>query len=336
MSTSRLINLVITNMSGYSGAKLNSELNQWFSSCLDVALDSIDLNKKKFQQYDRFFSMLPKISAEIKVDTGVINFEKSSVLEHQAELSPKLKNCIMQLIPWRKGPFKLFGIPIDTEWDCSFKWNRLIDKIPTIQGDAILDIGSGNGYFAWRMRAAGAGLVVCLDPGFIPLVQFQFLSHFSNDANIRFIPISLEDSPKGGRLFDKIFMMGTLYHSKAPFDHLKDASSLLKQNGFLVLETLIHKSDQNCLFVPQEKYARMPNVWHIPSVSAVKSWLIRLGYSDIDLISVDKTTENEQRATEYMPFESLGNGLHEADNGLTIEMYPRPIRAIFVAQLTRE
>ena len=336
MSTSRLINLVITNMSGYSGAKLNSELNQWFSSCLDVALDSIDLNKKKFQQYDRFFSMLPKISAEIKVDTGVINFEKSSVLEHQAELSPKLKNCIMQLIPWRKGPFKLFGIPIDTEWDCSFKWNRLIDKIPTIQGDAILDIGSGNGYFAWRMRAAGAGLVVCLDPGFIPLVQFQFLSHFSNDANIRFIPISLEDSPKGGRLFDKIFMMGTLYHSKAPFDHLKDASSLLKQNGFLVLETLIHKSDQNCLFVPQEKYARMPNVWHIPSVLAVKSWLIRLGYSNIDLISVDKTTENEQRATEYMPFESLGNGLHEADNGLTIEMYPRPIRAIFVAQLTRK
>ena len=47
LSSSRPINLVITNMNNYSDVKLDSELNQ-FSSCLDVALDRIELNKKIF------------------------------------------------------------------------------------------------------------------------------------------------------------------------------------------------------------------------------------------------------------------------------------------------
>ena len=27
-------------------------------------------------------------------------------------------------IPWRKGPFELFGLGIDTEWRCDLKWAR--------------------------------------------------------------------------------------------------------------------------------------------------------------------------------------------------------------------
>ena len=49
-----------------------------------------------------------------------------------------------------------------------------------------MDVGSGNGYFAWRMREAGARFVVCLEPSFLSFIQFHFLNHFADDVKIRF------------------------------------------------------------------------------------------------------------------------------------------------------
>ena len=133
----------------------------------------------------------------------------------------------------------------------------------------------------------------------------------------------------------KVFMMGTLYHSKTPFEHLKNATRFLKDGGFLVLETLIFDSNESSLFVPKENYARMPNVWHLPSFLAIKSWLVTLGFSKIELVSVDTTSIAEQRVTEHMPFKSLDDGLCNGNNNFTIELYPRPRRGIIIAQRTR-
>ncbi|MEW8068099.1 MAG: DUF1698 domain-containing protein, partial [Candidatus Thiodiazotropha endolucinida] len=44
------------------------------------------------------------------------------------------------------------------------------------------------------------------------------------------------------------------------------------------------------------------------------------------------TTIEEQRATEWMRFESLADYLDPADRSLTIEGYPAPRRAVFVAR----
>ncbi|MES2604071.1 MAG: DUF1698 domain-containing protein, partial [Pseudomonadota bacterium] len=35
-----------------------------------------------------------------------------------------LRDTLMQLHPWRKGPFDLFGLHVDTEWRSDWKWNR--------------------------------------------------------------------------------------------------------------------------------------------------------------------------------------------------------------------
>ena len=70
--------------------------------------------------------------------------------------SHDLRSLLMQLKPWRKGPFSLFDAFIDTEWRSDWKWQRLAPHISSLQGRTVLDVGCGSGYHCWRMRGAGA------------------------------------------------------------------------------------------------------------------------------------------------------------------------------------
>ena len=335
MQISKLKQLAFSKVYDGSQSDLPSELDLWLQSCAGAVKQVITYNKKNIQKYEGFFDLLPIINGAVNIRNGVIFFDIAPENRFYFKQRFLIKDQIKQLIPWRKGPYNLFGIPIDSEWNCSLKWNRLTSKIPTLKNDIIMDVGSGNGYFAWRMREAGAKFVVCLEPSFLSFIQFHFLNHFADDVKIRFLPMTLEDSPKRQCLFDKVFMMGTLYHSKTPFEHLKIATRFLKDGGFLILETLIFDSNESSLFVPKENYARMPNVWHLPSFLAIKSWLVTLGFSEIELVSVDTTSIAEQRVTEHMPFKSLDDGLCNGNDNFTIELYPRPRRGIIIAQRTR-
>ncbi|RLB89377.1 MAG: tRNA 5-methoxyuridine(34)/uridine 5-oxyacetic acid(34) synthase CmoB, partial [Deltaproteobacteria bacterium] len=53
-----------------------------------------------------------------------------------------LHGKLAQLSPWRKGPFNIFGVDIDTEWQSWMKWDRLLPHLPELSGRRILDIGS--------------------------------------------------------------------------------------------------------------------------------------------------------------------------------------------------
>ena len=74
-----------------------------------------------------------------------------------------LREVLLRLHPWRKGPLELGGVLIDTEWRSDWKWER-IRPFLDLENQRVLDIGCGNGYFGWRMLAAGARLVVGVDP----------------------------------------------------------------------------------------------------------------------------------------------------------------------------
>ena len=36
----------------------------------------------------------------------------------------RMQQALMGLSPWRKGPFDLFGVHVDTEWRSDWKWSR--------------------------------------------------------------------------------------------------------------------------------------------------------------------------------------------------------------------
>jgi len=237
----------------------------------------------------------------------------------------------MELHPWRKGPYNIFGNFIDTEWRSDWKWNRLKEHISALQNKKVLDVGCGNGYHCWRMLGEGAKSVIGVDPFMLSIFQFNAINHFVKNNSLWLLPIKMENFPEQTKFFDTVFSMGVLYHRRSPFDHLYELRDALHSKGELVLETLVIDGKLGEVLVPEERYAQMRNVWFIPSTLTLESWLKKSGFKNIRLVDVTPTTVEEQRKTEWMKFDSLNDFLSPSDSTKTIEGYPAPKRAIFIA-----
>lgn len=245
------------------------------------------------------------------------------------------ENLLRKLAPWRKGPFSLGGIEIDTEWRSNWKWQRVAPHLSSLKGRKILDVGGGSGYHAWRMVGAGASFVLIIDPSPRFYYQFQAVRHFignADDNRTHFLPVGIEDVPDKLEFFDTVFSMGILYHRPSPLDHLLQLRDALRPGGELVLETLVVEGDESTVFMPGERYAAMPNVYFLPSSAALSHWLERCGFTDIRVVDEAVTRLDEQRSTEWMTFQSLKDFLDLRDPSRTIEGHPAPRRAVILAR----
>lgn len=268
--------------------------------------------------------------AGIDLDRGAVQVRGEKPLDDAQR--DALTTALMGLHPWRKGPFDLFGVRIDTEWRSDWKWDRLKDQIKPLTGRRVLDVGCGSGYHCWRMRGAGADLVIGIDPTLLFSMQFAALQKYIGDHRVGLLPIGIEKLPPKLRYFDTVFSMGVFYHRRSPFDHLLELREALRSGGELVLETLVIDGGNGEVLVPDDRYARMNNVWFIPSCATLQQWLKKIGFKQVQRINLATTSGDEQRATPWMTFESLSNCLDPADPTRTIEGYPAPKRAIFVAE----
>ncbi len=272
---------------------------------------------------------LPEISAskvDLNGDSIFIGGECSD------EVRARIERLLRRLHPWRKGPYTIHGIHIDTEWRSDLKWRRLKDHIQPLEGRTVLDVGCGNGYHAWRMVGCGAELVIGIDPTLLSVAQFLAVRHFAGDFPVYVLPLGIEDVPPNLRAFDTVFSMGVLYHRRSPLDHLLELKACLLSGGELVLETLVIDGGAGQVLVPEDRYAQMRNVWFIPSCPTLLSWLKRCGYRNGRVVDVTKTTNDEQRSTDWMRFQSLPDFLDPVNPELTIEGLPAPVRAVFIAE----
>jgi len=242
-----------------------------------------------------------------------------------------IKQQLMQLSPWRKGPYEFFGVTVDTEWHSDWKWNRIKDQIQALQGRKVLDVGGGNAYHCWRMLGAGAEWVLNVDPSKLFLMQYQAMRHYLGNKGVYMLPLGIDDIPRKLQAFDSVFSMGVLYHRRSPIDHILHLRECLRPGGQLVLETLVVEGADDTVLVPEERYAQMNNVWFIPSCQLLQRWLKRAGMKDIQVIDVSVTTTAEQRSTAWMQFQSLSDFLDPLDPRRTIEGYPAPMRAVVTA-----
>lgn len=243
----------------------------------------------------------------------------------------RLAQSLMELHPWRKGPLKVGGVAIDTEWRSDWKWDRIADRLD-LSGHVVLDIGSGNGYFGWRMLGVGADCVVGLDPTLVFVMQWLACRHFCPDRTNFVLPLGLEDLPNNAGGFDSVFSMGVLYHRRNPVGHLRRLSALAGGGGTVVLETLVLEGAGKDVLVPQGRYARMRNVQAVPSVESLLGWMREAGLKDIEVLDVTPTTTKEQRSTEWMRFESLALCLDPDNPGLTVEGHPAPVRCAILCR----
>ncbi len=253
-----------------------------------------------------------------------------SAEQMDAETREKTSEILMAFHPWRKGPFCPYGIHLDTEWRSDWKWARLEQQID-LRDKLVLEVGSGNGYYGWRMLGADAARVIAIDPTISYVTQYAAMRHFIGDQPMHVLPLKLEELPPGNASFDCVFSMGVIYHRKDPLEHLAQLMSHLKPGGELVLEGLVIEGIQGACLQPKGRYAKMKNVFAIPSPDTMTKWLEQAGYHDIRIIDISMTTMAEQRRTPWMHFESLADYLDPNDKTRTVEGHPAPTRAVFSA-----
>ena len=338
-----------------------ASLSQWAAQLPDDIARGLSPQRwGDLPQWQQCLNSLPSLSASsCDFSTGVRLGEAGDCSDEQRE---QLRASLMVLHPWRKGPYQLFGLDVDTEWRSDWKWDRLLPHIAPLKDKLVLDIGCGNGYHCWRMYGEGAKRVIGIDPSPRFVVQFYALKHYANQLvaqasaplptseqasstqataelhepgtslPVDILPLGIEDLPPALEAFDTVFSMGVLYHRRSAMDHLLELKACLKPGGQLVLETLVIDGGDGEVLVPEGRYAKMRNVWFIPSPPTLLNWLRKCGFKAPRLADVCDTSTAEQRSTEWMHFESLPDFLDPNDSSRTFEGHPAPRRAVFIAE----
>lgn len=287
---------------------------------------------RKSQKYLDIIDNLPPITANCcELDRDWITIGSSNELDDAS--AEQLLHALYGLRPWRKGPFTIFGTNVDCEWVSYLKWNRLKDKIAPLQGRKILDIGSSCGYYLFRMSAHQPRLLLGLEPYATFFFQFQLLQQLIKAKNCFTVPAKFEELPLMEGYFDTIFHMGVLYHVRSPLDTMTRIRRSLRRGGELVLETLIIPGEEHIALSPPGRYAKMNNVYFLPTVNTLTSWLEKSGFTNIRCIDVTRTTAVEQRKTAWIQTESLADFLAPNNEMHTIEGHPAPRRALMLAEV---
>ena len=285
-------------------------------------VDMIDrFTNPLIQEAYKRISSLPKVEARLSYHDGVhIDFQAS-----QDEIE-QIRDVAKGLKPWRKGPFYLNELHIDSEWRSFIKWGILASRIKLEDKD-VADVGCNNGYYLYEMLKHKPRSLTGFDPGEIFYAQFCFLQHFLH-APIVYERLGIEHLAGYEKKFDVIFCLGVLYHRSDPIAALKSLSRALRPDGEIILDTLIIDDEREIALFPKESYAKMRNIYFIPSVSALRAWCYRARLELVEVLDMRQTTIDEQRKTEWIDSLSLDSFLAE-DLQTTIEGYPMPKRGYF-------
>ena len=297
--------------------------------CLEISNQAYQVNNgniPKWSQAIDTIDALPK--GKISLKKPYISINKNCI---DSEL---LMDALYKLVPWRKGPFMINGLTLESEWDGDMKWQRISKHIKPLKNKRVLDVGAGNGYFTLRMAMEGAKRALGIDPFLLFNYQFRAIkSMIESPLNALLLPMKLEEIPKKP-IFDTVFSMGVLYHQRDHMAHLSQLKEMMAPDAELVIETLVVEGPEDYILVPKDRYAQMRNVYSIPSIKTLKSWLNDANFNNVRVVDVSKTTTAEQRKTPWIGENgaSLEDFLNPLDDSLTIEGYPAPTRAIVVCQ----
>jgi len=305
----------------------DSLLNKISKKCLETSNQAFQVNNgniPKWSQAIDTIDVLPK---------GKVALKQPYISIHQDGIdSELLMEALRKLIPWRKGPFMINELSLESEWNGDIKWQRITKYIKPLKNKRVLDVGAGNGYFTLRMAMEGAKRALGIEPFLLFNYQFRAIkSMIESPLNALLLPVKLEDMPKKP-IFDTVFSMGVLYHQRDHMAHLSQLHEMMAPDAELAIETLVVENPEDYILVPNGRYAQMRNVYSIPSIKTLKSWLNDANFNNIRVVDVSKTTTAEQRKTPWIGENgaSLKDFLDPLDDSLTIEGYPAPTRAIVV------
>ncbi|APW65597.1 tRNA 5-methoxyuridine(34)/uridine 5-oxyacetic acid(34) synthase CmoB [Poseidonibacter parvus] len=302
-------------------------------------MDLITLQKKKnecrtWKNVEPWHTKIQEIAQKINKDNLELDYGDWFSVGKREDLSDEefklLEETAKILIPWRKGPFNLFGLEIDSEWQSNIKYN-LIRPFFNLKDKVVADIGCNNGYYMFRMLEDKPKKLIGFDPAPLTLHQFEFVNHFVK-SDIEYEMLGVEHLEYYNHKFDFIFMLGVLYHRADPVGTLKSLARGLNSKGEILIDTFMIDGDEEICLTPNKRYSKIPNIYFIPTIPALTNWLSRAGFEDIEVIATTVTSSEEQRKTPWSFDQSLEDFLDPNDSSKTIEGYPAPKRVYMKAK----
>ncbi len=251
--------------------------------------------------------------------------------EFKANELALFKKAAQAFVPWKKGPFTLFDINIDTEWRSNLKWERFFPHLKQLKGSRIADIGCHNGYFMFRMAHYQPELIIGFEPHPRHYYNFQLMQNYAQISNVHYEIFDADQISHYPSFFDHIFCLGLLYHLVDPIGTLKKFHNALRTGGKIIVDCQGVEGNDPIAFVPGGRYANARGIWFLPTLPCLKTWLRRSGFKDIKCFYAKPLDSSEQRATKWAPIKSLEDFLDPKDRSKTIEGYPAPIRFYLTA-----
>ncbi len=299
-------------------------------------LFNIFLENKNFYNHGNLNKWIKILNSLPIIPTNYLDYFGSSItIGEKDEINEvqikTLEKELLKLSPWRKGPFNIFGLEIDSEWRSDKKWQRIRSHLPNIKGMKIADIGCSNGYYSYKLLGLKPDLIVGMDKTALYVMQFLALKFYTKQIQeLVVLPCSSEEFDFKKINFDLVLSMGILYHSKNPCNHLNSLKQLVKKNGYIILETIISNLPDNIDVNKNQTYAGMKNIGTIFTKKNLNDLMISNGFKNIEIVNDSFTDSSEQRSTKWMNGKSLREFI--LPNGNTLEGYPPVCRSIFVAQ----
>ena len=288
-------------------------------------IDAIKKERQKWLEWKNIAPLRRKLKSLPQIECGV---EFGDIIKIVADITEEqrvlIKKSAWAMRPWRKGPFDVVGVFIDSEWRSFIKYN-LLKPFFNLEGKRVADIGCNNGYYLFRMLKEKPKELVGFDPSPLFKTQFDFLNHFIK-SDIVYELLGVEHLPFYGKEFDTIFCLGVLYHRSDPIATLKALKRGLVKGGELFLDTFYIEGDEPMALCPSKSYSKISNVHFVPTIKALQNWCEKAGFSDFEILAKRVTTFEEQRKSEWIEGESLEHFLDPSDSSKTIEGYPAPRR----------
>ncbi|MCB2180993.1 MAG: tRNA 5-methoxyuridine(34)/uridine 5-oxyacetic acid(34) synthase CmoB [Desulfobulbaceae bacterium] len=291
----------------------------------------LNSNKKGFLSYRMPFESVSHLRASsLDLAGDVVR------IGDRDDISPEdrqhVHSVLRGFMPWRKGPFQVFGIDIDAEWRSYRKWDRILPVLPDLKGKVIADVGCNNGYYMFRMAHHEPLAVIGFEPYHHHYFTFKTLNSFAGLANLHLELLGVEHLFLYEKCFDVIFLMGIIYHRISPVEMLKDLKKSMKAGSTLIVESQAIPGNDPVALFPEERYAKVPGTYFVPTAACLKNWLTRAGFIDVEIFCSHAMSSDEQRKTDWMVFESFDDFIDPNNPDLTVEGYPAPLRVFLKAR----
>ena len=297
----------------------------------NTRMEWVNQNKKGFLRYRNPYERLRQFKAR-HVNCSADHITIGRPDEISQDEQREIKSSLKSFMPWRKGPFSVFGVDVDAEWRSERKWQRIIPELPDLKGKIIADIGCNNGYYMFRMAESEPHLVLGFEPSVQHYYCFKALNSMAGMGQLDIDLLGIEHIKYFETCFDVIFLMGIIYHRPSPIDTLRDIYTALQRGGTLIVESQGIPGNEPMALFPDKTYAKVPGTYFVPTGACLCNWMKKAGFSDIIFFHSHPMSSDEQRQTDWMQFESYADFIDSNNPQKTVEGYPAPCRVFLTGK----